>query len=74
MNRDILRLYKRVKEMEDSPEIEQIKEMIDSLLDHDLQQNILEITNIGKAVGYDRVRAHFRKALDMIDLAEDKGK
>ena len=66
-NRALLRLYKDLQHMPDTPEVRSILEKIQDDLESDLQQSILNISEIGKVIGYERVRAYFSKALEIID-------
>lgn len=66
-NRALLRLYKDLKHMPDTPEVRTILEKIQDDLESDLEQSILNISEIGKVIGYERVRDYFSKALEIID-------
>lgn len=66
-NRALLRLYKDLQRMPDTPEVRSILEKIHDDLESDLQQSILNISEIGKVIGYERVREHFTKAVEIID-------
>ena len=66
-NRALLRLYKDLSRMPATPEVQSILEKIQDDLENDLQQSILNIAEIGKVIGYDRVRDYFSKALEIID-------
>ncbi|MGH1337517.1 MAG: hypothetical protein ACRBFS_15445 [Aureispira sp.] len=51
-----------------TPEIEIMKEEIESILAQEMQENILKAATIGNVIGYDKVKQYFTNALKMMEL------
>ena len=69
-NRDLLRLYRDLQHMPSTPEVDWILEKIRDDLENDLQQSILNISEIGKVIGYKRMREFFTQTLEIIERYE----
>lgn len=69
-NRDLLRLYRDLQHMPSTPEVDWILEKIRDDLESDLQQSILNISEIGKVIGYKRMREFFTQTLEIIERYE----
>jgi len=68
MNTDILKLYKQLDDMEQSKEIKQLKNQIKETLYQNLRMHFLELTSIGRVIGYDELQEELKKAIDLIEL------
>lgn len=68
MNADILKLYKQLNDMEQTKEVKQLKNQIRETLYQNLRMHFLELTSIGRVIGYDELQDELRKAIDLIEL------
>jgi len=68
MNTDILKLYKQLDDMEQTKEIVQLKNQIKETLYQNLRMHFLELTSIGRVIGYDELQDELKKAIDLIEL------
>ncbi len=68
MNTDILKLYKQLDDMEQTREVKQLKNQIKETLYQNLRMHFLELTAIGRVIGYDELQAELRKAIDLLEL------
>ncbi len=68
MNTDILKLYKQLDDMEQTKEVNQLKNQIKETLYQNLRMHFLELTSIGRVIGYDELQEELKKAIDLIEL------
>jgi len=68
MNEDILKLYKQLEDMEQTKEVIQIKNQIKETLYQNLRMYFLELTSIGRVIGYDELENELKKAIDLIEI------
>lgn len=68
MNTDILKLYKQLDDMEQTKEVNQLKNQIKETLYQNLRMHFLELTSIGRVIGYDELQNELKKAIDLIEL------
>ena len=68
MNADILRLYKQLDDMKQTDEVVQLKNQIKETLYQNLRMHFLELTNIGRVIGYDELQDELKKAIELIEL------
>jgi hypothetical protein len=68
MNTDILKLYKQLEDMEQTKEVKQLKNQIKETLYQNLRMHFLELTSIGRIIGYDELQDELKKAIELIDL------
>ncbi len=68
MNNDIQKLYKQLEDMEQTKEIKQLKNQIKETLYQNLRMHFLELTSIGRIIGYDELQEELKKAIDLIEL------
>ena len=54
--------------MEQTKEVLQIKSQIKESLYHQLKLHILELTGIGRVIGYDELRTELMKALEFLEM------
>ena len=68
MNTDILKLYKQLDDMEQTKEILLLKNQIKETLYQNLRTHFLELTSIGRVIGYDELQNELTKAIELIEL------
>ena len=68
MNNDILKLYKQLDDMQQTKEIVQLKNQIKETLYQNLRTHFLELTNIGRAIGYDELQEELKKTIELMEL------
>ena len=68
MNTDLLKLYKQLDDLEQTKEVTQLKNQIKETLYQNLRMHFLELTSIGRVIGYDELQVELRKAIDLIEL------
>ena len=68
MNTDILKLYKQLDDMEQTKEIALLKNQIKETLYQNLRIHFLELTSIGRVIGYNELQDELKKAIDLIEL------
>jgi hypothetical protein len=72
MNTDILKLYKQLDDMEQSKEIVLLKNQIKETLYQNLRGHFLELTSIGRVIGFDELQKELKAAMDLIELQKNK--
>lgn len=68
MNTDIIKLYKQLDDMGQTKEVTQIKNQIKETLYQNLRSHFLELTSIGRVIGYDELQEELRKAIELIEI------
>lgn len=68
MNNDILKLYKQLDDMDQTKEVQQLKNQIKETLYQNLRMHFLELSSIGRVIGYDELQEELKKAIDLIEL------
>lgn len=68
MNEDILKLYKQLEDMEQTKEVVQIKNQVKETLYQNLRMYFLELTSIGRVIGYEELEDELKKAIDLIEI------
>jgi hypothetical protein len=68
MSADILKLYKQLDDMEPTKEVQQLKNQIKETLYQNLRMHFLELSSIGRVIGYDELQEELKKAIDLIEL------
>jgi len=68
MNTDILKLYKQLDDMEQTKEVKLLKNQIKETLYQNLRIHFLELTNIGRVIGYDELKDELKKAIELVEL------
>ena len=68
MNTDILKLYRQLDDMEQTKEVKQLKNQIKETLYQNLRMHFLELTSIGRVIGYDELQEELKKAINLIEL------
>lgn len=68
MNSDILKLYKQLESMEQTKEVTQLKSQIKETLYQNLRMHFLELSRIGRVIGYDELQEELKKAIELLEL------
>ena len=68
MNTDILKLYKQLDDMEQTKEVKLLKNQIKETLYQNLRIHFLELTNIGRVIGYDELKDELKKPIELVEL------
>ena len=71
MEKDLLKLYKQLDDMNQTPEVVQIKNQIKESLYQELKMHFLELTGIGRVIGYDELQKELMKAIELLELQKD---
>lgn len=65
---DIIKPYKQLEEIEQTKEVKQIKGQTREPLYQNLKSHFLELTSIGRVIGYDELYEELKKAMHLIEL------
>ncbi len=68
MNTDILKLYRQLEDMEQTKEVLQLRNQIKETLYQNLRMHFLELTSIGRVIGYDELQHELLKAVELIEM------
>jgi hypothetical protein len=68
MNTDLLKLYKQLDDMEQSKEVKQLKNQIKETLYQNLRMHFLELTSIGRVIGFNELQDELKKAIELIEM------
>lgn len=66
MGNDLVKLYKELDTLKNATNPEAVKNHIEQTLYTKLRENFLELLEIGEVIGYDKLEAEMRKAVDLI--------
>jgi hypothetical protein len=67
MNTDILKLYKQLDDMDQTKEVKLLKNQIKETLYQNLRMHFLELTSIGRVIGYDELQNELKKAIELVE-------
>ncbi|CAD7839806.1 MAG: hypothetical protein [Olavius algarvensis Gamma 1 endosymbiont] len=68
MNTDLIVLYKQLDDMKQTEEVLQIKNQIKEALYQKLKVHFLELTGIGRVIGYEELQIELTKAIELIEI------
>ncbi|MFC0182808.1 hypothetical protein SAMN04515674_10828 [Pseudarcicella hirudinis] len=68
MNTEILKLYKQLDNMEQTKEVQFLKDQIKESLYQNLRMHFLELSSIGRVIGYDELQNELKKAIELIEM------
>ena len=68
MNSDILKLYKQLESMEQTKEVIQLQSQIKETLYQNLRMHFLELSSIGRVIGYDELQEEMKNAIELLEL------
>jgi hypothetical protein len=67
MNTDILKLYKQLDDMDQTKEVKLLKNQIRETLYPNLRMHFLELTSIGRVIGYDEFQNELKKTIELVE-------
>lgn len=68
MNSDLLKLYKQLESMEQTKEVTLLRNQIKETLYQNLRMHFLELTGIGRVIGFDELQNELLKAIELLEL------
>ncbi len=68
MDTDLITLYKQLDDMKQTEEVLQIKNQIKESLYQKLKMHFLELTGIGRVIGYEELQTELKKAIEFIEM------
>lgn len=68
INKDLIKLYKQLEDMEQTKEIIQLRNQTKETLYQNLKMHFLELSSIGRVIGYEELQQELQKAIDLIEL------
>jgi|GEM_PF-1507862 len=68
MNTDLIKLYQQLDDMNQTPEVLQIKNQIKESLYQQLKMHALELTGIGRVIGYTELQDELKKAIQLLEI------
>ena len=74
MNTELLKTYKQLEEMKQTEEFIQIKNQIKESLYQQLRFHFLELSGIGRVIGYDELQSELAKAIELLEIEKQRGK
>ena len=74
MNTELLKTYKQLEDMNQTKEVIQIKNQIKETLYHQLKFHFLELTGIGRVIGYDELQKELMKAIELLEIEKKRDK
>jgi len=74
MSTDLQKLYKQLDDMNQTQEVIQIKKQIKETLYHQLKMHTLELTGIGRVIGYEELQNELKKAIDLLETEKNINK
>ena len=74
MNAELLKTYKQLEGMNQTEEVIQIKNQIKESLYQQLRFHFLELSGIGRVIGYDELQSELSKAIELLEIEKQRGK
>jgi hypothetical protein len=74
MSTELLKTYKQLEGMNQTEEVVQIKNQIKETLYQQLRYHFLELSGIGRVIGYDELQNELVKAIELIEIEKQRGK
>lgn len=68
MNNDIISLYQQLEHMQPTQEVQQLQKQIKETLYQNLRQHFLELSSIGRVIGYDELQQELVKAIELLEM------
>lgn len=68
MSNDLIKVYKELENMPQTEEILQVKESIKENLYQKMKMHTLELSAIGRVLGYDELKSELHKAISILDI------
>lgn len=73
MNTDLTKLYVQLDSMKQTDEVKQLKSQVKETLYQNLRMHFLELTSIGRAIGYDGLQDELKKAISLVEMQKTSG-
>ena len=74
MNAELLKTYKQLEGMSQTDEAVQVKNQIKESLYQQLRFHFLELSGIGRVIGYDELQSELSKAIELLEIEKQRGK
>ncbi len=74
MNAELLKTYKQLESMNQTEEVLQIKNQIKESLYQQLRYHFLELSGIGRVIGYEELQNELVKAIELLEIEKQRGK
>jgi hypothetical protein len=74
MDTELLKVYKQLEDMNQTKEVVQIKNQIKESLYQQLKYHFLELTGIGRVIGYDELQRELIKAIELLEIEKKRDK
>ncbi len=68
MDTDLITLYKQLDDMKQTEEVLQIKNQIKESLYQKLKMHFLELSGIGRVIGYEELQTELKKTIEFIEM------
>ena len=72
MNTELLKTYKQLGGMNQTEEVIQIKNHIKETLYQQLRYHFLELSGIGRVIGYDELQNEMVKAIELLEIEKQR--
>ena len=70
MSNDLIKVYKQLEAMPQTEEILQVKEQIKESLYQKMKMHTLELSAIGRVLGYDELKNELHKAIAILEIEQ----
>ena len=74
MNAELLKTYKQLEGMPQTEEVVQIKNQIKESLYQQLRFHFLELSGIGRVIGYNELQSELSKDIELLEIEKQRGK
>ncbi len=72
MDTDLILLCKQLDDMKQTDEVFQIKNQIKESLYQKLKMHFLELTGIGRVIGYEELQSELLKAIELLEIEKKR--
>lgn len=72
MDTDLIQLFKQLEDIKQTEEVIQIKNQIRESLYQKLKIHFLELTGIGRVIGYDELQTELMKAINLLEIERER--
>lgn len=72
MNTELLKTYKLLESMKQTEEVIQVKKQIQESLYQQLRFHFLELSGIGRVIGYDELQNELSKAIELLEIEKQR--
>lgn len=74
MNTDLLKIYRQLDDMNQTKEVIQIKNQVKENLYQQLKLHFLELTGIGRVIGYEELQNELKKGIELLEIEKQSKK